>query len=116
MINLWDKHAQVYEDNQETLMQQNALSLYCITHAHRAKRICEAGTGCGLGARVLIGEFMKHGSVLFASDYSQEMCRIFRERLEESSMGRDTRVTIKTIEDPESVDFHKELEDPEGTA
>lgn len=103
-----------YEEHQEHMIQQNALSLYCITLAHKRKRILEAGTGVGLGARICIGEFMKKGAVYFGHDYSKEMCRLFTERFNSSALAHDSSIVYKHIDDVENTDFHQVVDETDG--
>lgn len=109
--NFWNILADMYEDHAENVTLQSSMTLYSITKVKNAKKVCEVGVASGLASRMYIAELMPKGAAYFASDISDKMIQVFRQRFETSDFSQNPKLKVKYLESSDMYDCDKLVEE-----
>ncbi|CAI2376370.1 unnamed protein product [Moneuplotes crassus] len=100
----WGSIAEKYESVLENTTIQSSVTLYSLTNAKDAERICEVAVGPGQASRMFVSSIMKKGASYFASDIADGMNERFTKGFQDSDLASNPKVGYEWVETEEEVD------------
>lgn len=95
----WNSFARNYHETMQTTSVQGGIVLYSQTRAKFGKKILDAGSGAGLGARLFILGYMQPGTVYYTGDIAPEMVKISHEMFLKSELGKCDTISYTVLDE-----------------